>query len=214
MIGEDLVAAGPGSAASIRGDKQDNVYIGLSAYQMVDGKPFGPLGGGGNGPGAVLKFPPKGGKIYGTWGVPAALKSEPDRPHEYTVQGAKLWTRNLLWSYPGMSTMTCATNICVCPQSRFDVDLYGRVFIPESWRFSVGVCDTNGNPVMHIGRYGNADSGRGPNSPIPVPGDIAFSSSDYVSTVSDKWLYVSDTGNWRVVRIKLGYHAEQAVGLQ
>ena len=28
---------------------------------------------------------------------------------------------------------------CRCPQSRFDVDWYGRVFIPETWRFSVTV---------------------------------------------------------------------------
>ena len=119
----------------------------------------------------------------------------------------------MLWRYPGLSTQRNCGG-CICPRAAFDVDVYGRVFVPESYRFSVGVCDTNGNPVMHIGRYGNADSGRGPNSPIPVPGDIAFSSSDYVCTVSDKWLYVSDTGNWRVVRIKLGYHAEQTSGLQ
>ncbi len=216
MTGEDLIAAGAGSTACIKGDKWGNIYIGLSAHQVgPDGKPCVPThSGGDHGIGAVLKFPPPGGKIYGTWGTPAALKQPPDRPHEYEIQGQKLWTRGLLWSYPGMSTMTSTTNTCVCPQSRFDVDLYGRVFVPESWRYSVGVCDTNGNPVMHIGRYGNADSGRGPESPIKVHGDIAFSQCDYLCTLSDRYLYVADTGNFRVVRVKLGYHAEERAGLK
>ena len=62
--------------------------------------------------------------------------------------------------------------------------------------------------------FGNADSGRGPDSPAPVEGGIAFSQCDLVSTVSDRWLHVADTGNWRVVRIKLGYHAEAVAPLE
>jgi hypothetical protein len=78
----------------------------------------------------------------------------------------------------------------------------------------VNVVDTNGNEIGHIGRYGNADSGRGPDSPVKVAGDLAFSQCDYVCTETDKWLYVNDSGNHRIVRIKLGYHVEQAVALE
>ncbi|MCX7803878.1 MAG: hypothetical protein N3A38_01680, partial [Planctomycetota bacterium] len=102
MTGEDLIAAGAGSTACIKGDRWGNIYIGLSAHQVgPDGKPCVPTHSGDtHGIGAVLKFPPSGGKIYGTWGTPAVLKEIPNRPHEYEVGGEKLWTKNLLWSYP------------------------------------------------------------------------------------------------------------------
>ena len=213
LVGEDLLKSLHGASCGVRSDKQGNLYVGLAAWPLRDGRKFLPAEHTNAGPGALLKFPPTGGKVYGTWAKAVALKELPKRPPEFECMG-KLWTQNLLWSYPGMSTLTIATNTCTCPQCRFDTDLYGRCFIPESWRYSVGVCDTNGNPILHIGRYGNADSGRGPDSPAPVAGDIAFSQCDFVSTVSDRWLYVADTGNWRLVRIRLGYHTEAVVPLE
>ncbi|HUT33171.1 MAG TPA: hypothetical protein VNE39_06820 [Planctomycetota bacterium] len=214
LIGEDLIKAMHGASCGVRSDKQGNLYVGFAAWPLRDGERFLPARHTDAGPGALLKFPPAGGKIIGTWagGVPVPLKELPRRPPEFECMG-KLWTQGLLWSYPGMSTMTITTNTCTCPQCRFDTDLYGRSFIPESWRYSVGVCDTNGNPVLHIGRYGNPDSGRGPDSAVVVEGGIAFSQCDFVSTVSDRWLYVADTGNWRVVRLRLGYHVEATVPL-
>lgn len=215
LIGEDLIRSMHGDSCGVRGDAQGNIYVGLAAHALAqDGKLLLPFNYE-NGPGALLKFPPTGGKVFGTWGDPVALEKRPDRPAEFSVgrgNGAQLWTQSLLWSYAGMGTMTISASCC-CPQSRFDTDAYGRSFVPESWRYSVGVVDTNGNPVLHIGRYGNLDSGRGPDSPVKVAGDIAFSQCDYVSTVTDRWLYVADTGNWRVVRLKLGYHTEQTVSL-
>lgn len=214
MIGEDVVKSMHGASAGIRGDAQGNLFVGLSAHPLdKTGKLVLPRNDSA-GPGALLKFPPGGGRIFGTWGDPVQLEKLPDRAPEFSIGdpangGIRLWSQNLLWSYPGMSTMTIATNTCTCPQSRFDTDAYGRSFVPESWRYSVGVVDTNGNPVLHIGRYGNPDSGRGADSPVKVAGDIAFSQSDFVTTVTDRWLYVADTGNWRVVRIRLGYHKEQ-----
>ncbi len=216
LIGEDVIRAMHGASCGVRSDKDGNIYVGLAAHPLKDGVEFLPARHTIAGPGALLKFPATGGKAFGTWSKSVPLKDIPNRPPEFTIGrgGYKLWTQNLLWSYPGMSTMTISTNTCTCPQSRFDTDVYGRSFIPESWRYSVGVCDTNGNPITHIGRYGNMDSGQGPQSPVPVAGGIAFSQCDFVTTLSDRWLYVADTGNWRVVRIKLGYHQEAVVPLQ
>jgi hypothetical protein len=35
----------------------------------------------------------------------------------------------------------------------------------------------------------------------------------YLATVSDKWLYIADDANLRIIRVKLGYHSEQRVAI-
>jgi hypothetical protein len=100
---------------------------------------------------------------------------------------------------------------CLCASCRFDLDLYARCFIPKAYQFTVGVVDTNGNPICEIGRYGNADSGRGPGSAAP---EIALAYCAYVAVLSDRWLYLCDDGNNRIVRVRLGYHAEERTSLQ
>jgi hypothetical protein len=51
---------------------------------------------------------------------------------------------------------------------RSGLDWYKRSFVPEAYRHSIEVLDTNGNVVVHIGRYGNLDSCDGPKSRISV----------------------------------------------
>jgi hypothetical protein len=93
------------------------------------------------------------------------------------------------------------------------VDLYSRLFAPMAWRFCVAVLDTNGNPITFVGRYGNAESGRGPKSPVKVKGGIATTHCSFLAIVSDRWLYMMDSGNNRIVRVKLGYAAEETARL-
>ena len=62
--------------------------------------------------------------------------------------------------------------------------------------------DRNNNEITRIGRYGNMDSA-GPNSAIPTP-EIAFAWPMNVSA-GERYLYVSDVYNDRIVRTKLEY---------
>ena len=90
------------------------------------------------------------------------------------------------------------------------MDRYGRVFAPESHRSSVAVLDTNGNFVLRLGRYGNADSGRGPDSPIKVGApEIALAYCTYLAADSGRRrLYLCDQGNSRIVGVRLEYERE------
>jgi hypothetical protein len=70
------------------------------------------------------------------------------------------------------------------------------------------VLDTNGNLVMHIGRYGNLDSGNGAKSAVPIGGDnIAITFNSMVSA-TDNYLCFDDHGE-RFAVLQLNYHAEE-----
>jgi len=119
---------------------------------------------------------------------------------------------------------------CNCENTRFDVDLFGRVWYPDLGRFRVAVLDTNGNDLTHFGGYGNADS-RGPESPIidaetgkPRPAkkdeknplaepDIAFSWLIGVGA-TDKYVYMGDSMNRRLLRAKITYVAEETCSIR
>jgi len=120
---------------------------------------------------------------------------------------------------------------CHCASSDFDVDPFGRVWFPDLGRYRVGVLDTNGNLITTFGSDGNAES-RGPDSPVvdPKPGrvrprrpddpknpkspfaepEIAFAWLIGVGA-TDKYAYVGDSLNRRLLRAKLVYVAEETV---
>jgi hypothetical protein len=52
-----------------------------------------------------------------------------------------------------------ASSFCHCYTSRFAVDGYGRVFLPDVGLFAVRVVDAAANPLLVFGEYGNADDG-------------------------------------------------------
>ena len=43
--------------------------------------------------------------------------------------------------------------------------------------------------------------------------DIGLGQCSFLTTVSDKWLYIADDSNMRIIRVKLEYHAEKRVGI-
>jgi hypothetical protein len=90
--------------------------------------------------------------------------------------------------------------------SRFDMDEYGRLFVPDVFRFSVGVVDAAGNEITRFGAYGNVDSA-GSSSAVPTP-DIPFGSPNAVAVSGDN-VYVADRKNRRVVVMRLRHAAEQ-----
>jgi hypothetical protein len=150
----------------------------------------------------------------------------PDWEKPGELQGA-------LWYRPGVSYLLdmvpSHNRRCHCTASEFDVDDYGRVFHTDQGRFRVVVLDTAGNEIAAFGGYGNQDA-CGPDgyvmdpagkflrpraksdpadlkSPFAAP-EIAFNWFTGLG-VTDRFVYVADGGNLRVVRAALKYAAEE-----
>ncbi len=149
--------------------------------------------------GSILKFGPKGGKTIAY------------RRGKKAPEGGKRGV-NLHWSgtrrvrltgeFKGFVTPVAPTGAgwgqCTCHGARFDIDGFGRLFVPEATRFSVKVLDTAGNIMLRIGTYGNADDTK--------DGSIHFAWPAHAAATADA-VYVSDMLNRRVVRIRLNYPA-------
>ena len=212
LLREDHIPGLTIGACGIRRDKDGNLYLGYNHHKVVEGRAFID--------GSLVKFPPTGGKILSTRATNPPLKELPNRPPDFSLRLAgrpvapdtpddklkEQWAEGMLWSYGGMGDFSIpeGAETCTCPNNRFDLDYFARSFIPECYRQSVAVVDAGGNLILHIGQYGNEDS-RGPGT-MPVGGDgIAFAWPWYVS-VTDRYLYVSDSVNDRIVVVKLDYH--------
>jgi hypothetical protein len=147
------------------------------------------------------------------------------------LQGA-LWYRYgcsyVLDMHPGHNRR------CHCTATEFEVDDFGRSFYTDQGRFRVVVLDTGGNQVAAFGQYGNQDACAGesyvldpegkflrprrkddpPNlaSPGAKP-EIAFNWFTGLG-VSDRYVYVADGGNRRVLRAQMTYAADRTVGVE
>lgn len=170
--------------------------------------------------GSVLKFPPAGGKIYGhdickretprdvpTMSAEKAPAGAVAYKSSYLgrdvkVEGA-LWGVHGFGPIPGSSDGPAPDPGCVCFPFHMDADGYGRVFVPNAFRFCVEVLDTNGNRIGRIGRYGNADD---------EAAGLHFAWPAYVSLAQEK-AYVSDPVNRQVTVVKLGFAAEKVVAI-
>jgi len=104
--------------------------------------------------------------------------------------------------YSGNGYTITAANTCRCRSARFDVDLYGRLFLPNSVTDRVTVVDNNDNQITAFGEYGNWDS-QGSGSLVPT-GEIAFACPLAVAA-SDNFIYVNDLINTRIARVKMNY---------
>lgn len=163
--------------------------------------------------GSIIKFPPEGGIVWHEKKLPKSALGEPPanllakpkipfkRHYAYSphltgeIQGA-LWTR---FGYsPYSSHMSGNTSHCMCEGSGFDVDPLGRVFFPNLGQFRIEVVDTNNNPITTFGKYGNEDA---------PPATIPLAWPTYVAA-SDRYAYIADTVNRRVMRVRLEYRTE------
>lgn len=148
--------------------------------------------------GTLFKFAPAGGRIEPAEADdPGALMAGTrGKTFQYvTVTGA-------LWQRPGIAPVPADTDRghgggCVCANSRFDLDAFDRIFVPDVNLFQVRVLDTNGNELTRFGRYGNPDC-QGP--------EIALNWPAYVGCTREA-VYVCDNLNRRIVRVTLGYAA-------
>ncbi len=169
--------------------------------------------------GAVVKFGPEGGKVYGFGGRPAVKKGQPKPKLSPLISagnappGAAVFRSGYLareikvvgmkWHRLGCGVVPTSDvgwgdPSCVCWTSHLAVDPYGRVFAPNPFRFSVEMLDAGGNAIARIGTYGNADDGTE---------DIRFAWPTFLSA-ADGRLYVSDFLNQRVSVIGFRHAAE------
>jgi hypothetical protein len=164
--------------------------------------------------------------------VSATLKKEEvaayTKPAGNMLQGALWWRSG--FSHVGK---TQGNDTCHCTGSDFDMDDFGRVFVPDNGRFRIGVLDANGNELLSFGGYGNQDF-RGPESYVVDPAthllrprkaeDPPGLKSPFASpeialgwvvglAVTDRYAYVDDVLNKRMLRVRLDYHAIETVAI-
>ena len=87
---------------------------------------------------------------------------------KYLAGNVRCKAEGVEWAHLGLSPLRIR-NVehipCSCEGAQFDVDAFGRVFLPDALRFQCEVLDRNGNPLLRFGRYGNMDDdldGAGP----------------------------------------------------
>ncbi|MDD4890797.1 MAG: hypothetical protein PHU85_12815 [Phycisphaerae bacterium] len=205
-VGEDKTKPGVSAflayvldqGGSIRVDPQFNVYvleIGLTkavaapkgfekepAYQKCTG--------------LIYKFSPKGGTFKRTatgWEAEGAIAT-------YTAPCGPI---SGSWN----STMS----VCHCNRPRFDVDPFGRLYVPNGITYKVAVRDNADNEILTFGGYGNFDA-QGPASTEPKP-EIPVGAAIF-SMSTNRSIYIGDYLNHRVVRADKTFAAEATCTLK
>jgi len=189
-------------------DLENNVYVMTGSTRLYDGKPYpNPTTG------TLLKMPINESRCYMAGGPsPLPENQLPQRPQD--MKG--LWVQNASWLYGGVGFMGKGGENevgCACWNSKFAFDYLNRSFAPELERYSIAILDSNGNLITRFGRYGNRDS-MGAKSLKPVGGDeITMAHGAYLACHTDKFLYISDIVNDRIVEVKLDYASNAILSL-
>ncbi|HPD14886.1 MAG TPA: hypothetical protein PLE19_08050 [Planctomycetota bacterium] len=158
--------------------------------------------------GAIVKFGPEGG------GYVKLAQGEEAEGQGMAWAGSQVgdYVKGALAAYPILAPQV--EGGCVCKEGRFDLDPWGRLYIPNALDYYVAVVDNAGNEILRFGYYGNPDSA-GPQSPVPEP-DVPLGWPMAVSAgqVQRGRLYVADAMNRRVVRLELRWAAEAVCGME
>jgi hypothetical protein len=189
-----------------RVDRQGNIYVmeGMMPKNVPLGPPgFAELTNAGAGKasgycsffGCVVTFPPNGGAVGEAKEMPA-----PAEGTKRVVAASGALVDNAIWIHP--YTSPTMGSHCICVNAHFDIDRYGRLFVPNALARQVEVMDTEGNPICVFGRYGNVDNG-GKDSLRPVDGVPLNWGVDVA--VSDTAAYIGDLSNRCVVKVRLDY---------
>ncbi len=211
---------GLGTLNGVAIDNHDDLYV-LSAAPRVypDGtRHFNYLAG------TLMKFKPGRGKIISDSDrvpIPLPEHETPKRAPDVSIMPGNAWVTGAEWFYGGVGWHGKNYGLgCGCRNTRFALDYFGRSFAPEIDRYSVAVLDTNGNVILRIGRYGNVDDGvplvadGGPPAPRSIGGDeVALMHGAYVAAQTDRRLFIADIGNYRILSVRLDYHATERVRL-
>jgi len=200
-------------------DARGGVYLLLGGTQIIDGEPFRALTG------TIAKFQAGKGRLVSNSGrvkIPLGKQNRPEGQPDLRVSGGGMWALGAEWMYTGIGFVRPG-GPCQCWNCRFDLDYFARSFAPETQRCQIAVLDPNGNLILRVGRYGNVDDGvplvSHPRFDIPNPksigGDeVALMYACYVTTHTDRRLFIADAGNARIVQVKLDYHATERMALR
>ncbi|MCK6472890.1 MAG: hypothetical protein L6R28_14195 [Planctomycetes bacterium] len=224
VVHEDAVP-GLGMTDFLGIDRDDHIYAVAAARRLADGKDVLEQVWMSE---TLVKVKPQKAKVLNESNrnpVPLPKDGAPGRkPDTYYAMGGGTWIENPEWMYGGVCRdgfLAGWAPSCACWNSRAALDLFARSFATELARNCVAVLDTNGNLVMRIGKYGNVDDGvplvtdGGPANPRSVGGDeVALAAPNYVASHTDHRLFIADYGNYRLLSVKLGYHAEQKIALK
>lgn len=136
------------------------------------------------------------------------------------------------WMFPGVGNVGMFR--CNCENITFEVDEFGRTFFPDMCLFQIKVIDTAGNAITHFGSYGNPEN-CGPDSPVidaktgklrmrqaSDPQDLKspYAEPDIAIAwpaglgVTDKYAYIGDAVNRRLLRAKIVYAKEETCAIK
>jgi hypothetical protein len=220
----------------VRVGRDGSIYVCAALRRVGVERPYGVASmqkvswgsyGGKPGLGALLKYTGREGQVpVGKFG---SAESGPGIPFRHSHGTHRI--EGVEWSFDGVSQMPPFA--CGCGHARFDLDGFDRSFVPAMQIGSIMVVDSAGNPVLRVGRYGNADS-RGKDSPVADPKtgllrprreddpkdmespladpDIGINWVQAIAA-SDTALYFSDSANDRVVKAALSYEAEEVIAV-
>ncbi len=210
LVREDAVMGLP-MLDGVHIDKDDNIYVMATPTRMLGGKRYFNFRSE-----TLMKFKAGKGKIIraGKTPIPLSPENRPKRPQDMSGQ----WCEGAEWFYGGVGFAGFNASGCACWYVRFDLDYFARSFAPEPDQYSVAVLDSSGNLILRIGQYGNVDDGvplvreGGPNNPRKLGGDeVGLFHPCFVSSHTDRRLFISDLGNARIASVKLGYHANKII---
>jgi hypothetical protein len=114
------------------------------------------------------------------------------------------------WQYHGMSPIPAqyhgVTHVerCVCRAGRFDLDPFGRVFVPDALRQRVVILDNAGNLLLKVGSRGNLDNASDP---------VTFDEPYAVAAAANRF-YVADRSLGRIVRIRVSYETVDSAAVE
>ncbi len=206
--------------AGVQMDEEGFLYFVNSRPRLIGGRPFLAGRGGWNGSenrsdiftGTLVKTRGRAGFVSAKAPVPMSepLNRPPELAGGYGEDQDGVWVEGAEWTYAGAGPVVYGG--CSCPSSRLHLDWYKRVYVPEAYRHSIGILDTNGNLIMHLGRYGNFDDAPGgKNGAKPGGVDIGIMLVRFVSGTDNYLVY----GDWdeKAVVLRLDYHAEATAGI-
>jgi hypothetical protein len=209
-------------------DEDGYLYFANDAGRMINGKPFLYRRGGNLGTEEPITRYNRTPVTY-TWiktrpkdvrwllrGAKVPMDPPPDRPTDAVNYGpfgppqmktGGFWIQGAEWMYAGYSPGVGAG--CTCPSTRGHLDWFKRSYVPEGYRYSIGILDTNGNLIMHVGRYGNYDDVLAMKKGSE---DIALTRPRFISG-TDNYMAFDDWGE-KLVVLKLDYHAEEIAAIK
>jgi hypothetical protein len=151
--------------------------------------------------GSLLKFRggrpfPRGRAYYGADAPETAVRLKGYRGHVQAIEGAQ-------WVFGGL--MCQRPDICTCHNLRYDMDYFARHWLPANHLYCIVVLDANANLIARLGRYGNVDDTA---RDVQEGGDGLRFVWPRAVAASDSVLYVADQCSRRILRAKIGYHAQ------